>query len=142
MSLDEKMKPRQPQQKIADRVAETLNLWHDTPPIQPTKKAITKDRTGETYDEYGKDAERDISMITNIKPELVYLNALSKSLDVAEPCEARSAFMEMINRASRSKEGWWSGQTIEAMKAVRPEMELPEQRGRISRFADWMLRRK
>jgi len=125
------------EQRIADRVAETLNLFHDMPPIRPTKKELSMMKEGKEYNE-STDKERDISMLTNIPSELVYLSSLEKALAVTDPCEARTAFMEQLLRASRSKKGWWSEQTIEAMKAVRPISEGEVTKGRIRRFSDWM----
>lgn len=138
-SLKEKMSPKGGEQRIQDRVAETLNLIHDQPPIQPTGKHLEFIRHGKEYkvDKEGIE-ERDISMLSNITGEMVFLAGIEKSLAVTDPCEARTKFWEQLLRASRSNKGWWAEKGIEMMKAVRPVSEDEKTRGRMRRFTDWM----
>jgi hypothetical protein len=130
------MKPLATEQRIADRVAETLNLIHDFEPIRPTKRELTKNRKGETYDA-DKEKERDISMITRIPRSLVFISAWSKALDITHPCEARTATLEQYLRSARSEKGWWADKAEAMMKAVRPISEDEQSKGRIKRFFSW-----
>jgi hypothetical protein len=139
-ALDDKMKPKEIRATLADRVAETLSLFHDFPPIQPTKRHITYMRKGKETD-YIED-ERDISMLTKLNGNLIYLSSFSKALDITHPCEARTAFMEQLMRSTRSDEGWGTKMTIEAMKAVRPSSEEEGEEGRLKRFSNWLRGKK
>lgn len=137
--LKDQMRPKGGEQRLQDRVAETMNLIHDFAPIQPTAKALEHHRKGLKYDvKVEGQAERDISMITNISPEMVFLAGIEKALAVTSPCEARTKFFEQLLRASRSKKGWAIDKSIEMMKAVRPHGEEEKARGKMRRFADWM----
>jgi len=137
--LEDKMKPREVQQQIQDRVAETLNLIHDVSPLSPTGSEIEYNRKKKDGDKsYDIGKERDISMLTNIEKPLVYLIGLEKALSVTDPCEARAKFTEQLVRSSRSIKGWWANIGIEMMKAIRPFGEEEVQKGRFKRLTDWL----
>jgi len=85
---------------------------------------------------YDNTKERDISMLANIPRNMVILGAYAKSLEVAEPCEARSAFMEQLLRLSRSEKGFGLNKAIDAMKAVRPFSEDEKVKSRFGRLWD------
>jgi len=133
--LDKKMSPfGDSSQTLQDRVAETLNLMHDFEPITPTKKGIDalikKDKSYKSKD------ERDISMLTNIPQNLAVLIAYSKALDVTEPCSARTAFTEQLQRSASSVKGWRIDRAIEGMKAVRPFSEEEKIKSKFGRLWD------
>jgi len=140
--LDEKTRPFSlTSQKLQDRVAETLNLMHDFTPIEPTKRGIDTAIKNESLPEdkkieYKVENERDISMLTNIPQNLAIVIAHSKALDIAEPCLARTAFTEQLQRSASSVKGWRIEKAIEGMKAVRPISEQEQEKGRFGRFMD------
>jgi len=138
--LDEAMKPKEIRTTLADRVAETLSLFHDMPPIQPTKRHITYMRKNKE-EQYIED-ERDISMLTKLDGNLVYLTSFSKALDITHPCEARTAFMEQLLRSKSSDEGWRMKMAIEGMRAVRPSSDEESEEGRLKRFSNWLRGKK